>query len=95
MKPDPELVYARVRALVEYLRSFEGEDQQMGLQAAQIIEEKLTLVEAQPEFIPGAFDSDLGGKGMLDWSWSDAHRKHLERFSDEIARLSKPRWWHL
>lgn len=86
-------VCTRVRDLIVYLRSLEGDDRERRREAAQIIEEALTTFVAEPEPIAGFLDYYLGGKGMLDWIWSDSHRSQLEQFSDEILRLPHPRWW--
>lgn len=93
MRSRSERLCIRVRELIAYLRSFEGEDRERGLQAAQNIEHTLSLYLAAKEPVAGCFDYDVGGKGMLDWIWTDVHRARLERFSAEIFRLSHPGWW--
>jgi hypothetical protein len=87
MRPSPEEVCATVRRLIEYLRSLEGDDHERGLLAAQNIERTLARFTSEPESGVRIFSYDVGGKGMLDWIWSDQHRAQLEKFTDEIYRL--------
>ena len=76
-----------VRRLIDYLRSFEGEDHERGILAAQNIEHTLSKFTSEPESGVRIFSYDIGYKGMLDWMWSDEHRSQLEKFSDEIFAL--------
>ena len=73
--------------LIEYLRSLDGPDQALGLDAAENIERTLALFATDAKLAAGNLSYDLGGKGMLDWGWSSAHRVRLEAFSSELFAL--------
>lgn len=87
MRPTPQDVCAAVQRLIVYLRSFEGEDYERGLLAAQNIERTLSKFTSEPECGVRILSYDIGYKGMLDWMWSDEHRNQLEKFSEEIYAL--------
>jgi hypothetical protein len=74
-------------SLIEYLRSFQDEDRERGLMAAENIERTLIRFIAERRLAVSVFSYDVGGKGMLDLIWTAEHRKQLEKYSDEIYGL--------
>ena len=87
MLDNSQKIATAVGQLVQFLRSLEGDDRERGSLAAQNIERSLAVLRS--EFTAGAarLQTDIGGKGILDWVWSDMHRREIERFSDEIRAL--------
>ena len=73
--------------LVARLCSFDGDDHERGLEAAEIIQRTLVLFATAPETARNRLGYDVGGKGMLDWGWSPAHRTELEVLSGELFAL--------
>ena len=82
-----EQVLTAANGLVAYLRSFDDQDRERGLEAAEIIERTLRLFSQQYENAVSRLRYDVGGKGLLDWRWSDEHREKLESFSHEVFVL--------
>lgn len=89
MAPNSEQIRVSVRKLIGFLRSLEDDDHERGLKAAQNIERTLAKFESGSEGAIQLLRYDIGGKGILDWIWSDEHQKQLEKFSDEIYRLTE------
>ena len=88
-QPNPEAVCEAVAQLIEFLRSLDGDDAARGRSAAQNLEHTLALLRSRPDFENGLahLAGDVGGKGMLDWIWTDEHRAKLDEFSHRIFLL--------
>lgn len=82
-----EQLFTTANELIEYLRSLEGPDQALGLDAAENIERTLALFATDAKLAAGNLGYDLGSKGMLDWGWSATHHANLEAFSGELFAL--------
>ena len=87
MPDNSQQVATAVERFVAFLRSLDGDDQERGTLAAQNIECSLAVLRS--DFTAGLarLQTDIGGKGVLDWVWSDKHRTEIERFSDDIHTL--------
>jgi hypothetical protein len=73
--------------LIKYLRSFDDEDKERGLIAANNIERSLSTLEYDYFKNRDNLSYSIGLKGMLDWKWSSSHCKRLEKYSNDIHRL--------
>ena len=78
-------------ALVARLRSFDGDDRERGLDAAEIIERTLSRLSVDPAAACARLRYHIGGKGMLDWRWSERHCAELEALSGEVFALLQER----
>ena len=87
MTASTQQIATAVERFVSFLRSLDGDDHERGVMAAQNIEHTLGLVRSDFSAGVARLQTDIGGKGVLDWRWSDTHRREIERFSDDIYTL--------
>jgi hypothetical protein len=87
MSNETEKIYTAVYRFIEYLSSLDGDERERGLLAAQNFQRTLSLLQSDLSNGLGQLRYDIGGKGVLDWVWSNEHLSQIEGFSNEIFEL--------
>lgn len=87
------LVRSTLREFIAYLRSMEGDDQSLGMRAADNLETTLTSLESDFDSAVPRLTCDIGGKGILDWAFTGESQQGVQKFCDRLWNLIHPRWW--
>jgi hypothetical protein len=89
MPQEDEQIRTQLMAFIAFLRAVEHEECGHGAKAAQNLEQTLRLFETEPAQGKSRLAYDVGGKGVLDWQWSDRNLPTIEKFCEQLGELAK------
>jgi hypothetical protein len=82
-----------LRELIAHLRSLDGADQPMGLKAGANLESTLLALESDFDGAVPLLACDIGGKGILDWVFSESEQRTVGEYCERLHKLVHTRWW--
>ena len=71
----------------------DGSDAPLGLRGAENLETTLEALESDFGGAVPRLAHDIGGKGILDWAFTETRQRTVQEFCDKLESLIFPRWW--